>query len=200
MKYLLLLLLCVFSLNLGAKGGGSFGGGRSSSFSSGRSSFGGSSRSSGTTSKSTGSGSSGRSWFGGSKSSTPSSTSGKSKPFTQSSRGMFGSSSTPRVSPSGKTIYTAKEALDVSPAVVRTSGEPISVYHYYYPSPMYGSGYSWLNYYFYYHMLGYHSYCYHQGGGLAQPRICAKQEDCAHGETCDMNKKQCVLRQGEWEQ
>jgi hypothetical protein len=79
------------------------------------------------------------------------------------------------------------------------TGQSISVYHYYYPTYYYGSGYSWYHYYFYYHMFGNHSNCYHSGGGLAVPRVCQKLEDCAHGETCDIVKKQCTLRTGEWE-
>jgi hypothetical protein len=205
MKKILLATLFLVSLSVYARGGGSFGGGRSSSFSSPSrsSSFSSPSRSSGTSS-------SGRSsWFSRPSprsgtpdgANSPSSKSGQSKPFTQSSRGYFGGgNSTPtRFSPSGKTIYSAKSALDESPRMVSTpTGQSISVYHYYYPTYYYGSGYSWYHYYFYYHMFGNHSYCYHQGGGYAVPRNCQKIEDCAHGETCDITKKQCVLRTGEW--
>jgi hypothetical protein len=197
MKKILLATLLLVSLSVFARGGGGFSGSsHSSSSSSHSSSFGSSSRSSGTsTSKPSSSGRS--SWFGSSTKSAPTTATPKGTPFAPSSRGFFGGSPT-KSTFSGPQRYTAQSALAASPAVVHTPSQPISVYHYYYPTYYYGSGYSWYHYYFYYHMFGNHSNCYHSGGGLAVPRLCQKLEDCAHGETCDITKKQCVLRTGEW--
>lgn len=216
MKKILAFLLVVLTLvgaDTFARGGGGFSGGRSS-FSSGRSSFSG------------GSYSSGRSSFGSGRSTTPSAPSKPSTSsgsgFTTSSRGLFGrggsTSKGGAFTPSSRGKYgsgsststykpTTKEVLYSSSSTVSTPGQSISIYHYYYPTPFYGSGYSFYQYYFWYHMFGNHSNCYHNGGGKVVVRKCELNpksvnmvngkptNTCHEGETCDPKTLECKLKQ-----
>lgn len=211
MKKLFIVLVSAFlllSADSFGRGGGSFGGGRSSSFSSGRSSGYSSGRSSGYSSGSSRGGSYGNSGsskggsYGNSGSSKGSSygngSSSRSGWFGNSS-GSSGKNSYGNGSSSSKPVYTAKSVLETNSSTMRIgNGSNISVYHYYYPSPFYGSGYSFYRFYFWYHVFGNHSRCYHSGGGQAAPRACKVEADCTQAETCNLKTNTCQLKQGSW--
>jgi hypothetical protein len=201
----LALMFSTVSFGRGSFGGGrsSFGGGRSSSFSSGRSSsFGSSSHSSSSSSSSHSSSSSSSSGSRGSWFSSSSKGSFGNKGST-SKGGWFGSgTSTSRGTTFSKPApKTAQTVIYESHAVVQTrvyTPAQITVYHYYYPSTFYGSGYNWYNWYYWYHVFGNHRYCYHHGGGREIHRVCSKDADCTSGEMCDMQIKECKLKPGSW--
>jgi len=88
--------------------------------------------------------------------------------------------------------------------VVASPYRSISVYHYYYPGYFYGSGYNFFQYYYWSHIFGDHSHCYHSGGGMAVPRKCDPNRKtttsewtdntCTDAETCDVTTRQCKLK------
>ncbi len=183
-------------------------------FSSGRSSF-----SSGRSSYSGGSFSSGRSIYSAPRVSTPSTTS-RGGSFTRPSRGLFGrGGSTSRgstfgTSSNGKygsgsfvTPPTTREVLTSSSVTIRTPYHTVPIYYYYYPTPWYGSGYHFYQWYYWSHFWGNHSHCYHQGGGQAiPPRKCDPTTKnaidfpaisgniCSEAETCDLKSHECKLK------
>lgn len=180
------IVLSLFAANVFARGGGGFSSGRSSfssgrsSYSSGRSSFSSGRSSTPPTSKGSGTTTSSRGWFG----------TGKSKPST--SRPGMGDLKASQYS--APRTYTTREVLQSSTRTVYTPYNPVPIYYYYYPSPFYGSGYGFYNWYFWSHMWGNHAHCYHQGGGMAPPvRKCDKDSACYDGEKCNA-VKQCELK------
>lgn len=195
---LLSVILIFLAADSFARGGGGFSGGRSS-FGGGRSSFGG------------GSFGGGRSSFGGGRS-APTSPSKPSSPSPSSRGGWFGSSSKGKFgngntnskggtfssSPRGKTTPpTTKEVLYSSPTVISTPYHSVPIYYYYYPTPYYGSGYSFYQWYYWSHWWGNHSHCYHQGGGQATVRKCDEKvaNSCYQGEYCEVKTHECKLKQ-----
>lgn len=158
-----------------SSGRSSFSSGRSSGFSSGRSSFSAprsapskSYSAPSTPSRSSSFGTSSRGSFGRGSSTSRGST------FTPSSRGSYGRSSGMGDYKSSQYNIpkTNREVLSTSSTLVSTPYNSVPIYHYYYPTPWYGSGYSFYQYYYWSHFWGYHSHCYHNEGGLAVPRTC----------------------------
>lgn len=210
MKTLLVVLLVLAlvpldSLAKGFSGGrSSFSGGRSSSFSSGRSSFSAPRTYSAprpsvpSASRSSRFGTSSRGSFG------MGSTTTRGSSFGTSSRGKYGtgSSSIPSLPRSNR------EVLISSTSVIHTPYRSVPIYYYYYPTPWYGSGYGFYQWYYWSHFWGNHSHCYHRGGGMAPaPRKCdpspktvnmvngSPTNICSEGELCDLKTHECRLKE-----